>query len=227
MDIKKYSKDNSGHAFILVVIDIFSKFIWMLPLKDEKGESVSRAFTDILTEGRRPTRLRTDKGQDFRSRVFNDLLKDQNIEHLYAQNTEIKANYAERVIKTTKARITRYMTYKRSYRYIDHLGDFNDNYNSTFHRTIGMAPEKVTKSKETKLWWKMYWPKKKHQSYRRRNALGNPSSSKLQIKSERLISEPFLPENMTRNGLEKSLLYRRDVWGEDYLSINSKTIWTK
>ena len=132
----------------------------MRPLKNKKGESVSRAFTDILTEGRRQTSLRTDKGQEFRSRVLNDLLKDRNIEHLYAQNTEIKANYVERVIKTMKARITRYMTYKQSYRYIDHLGDFNENYNSTFHRTIGMAPEKVTKSKEMTLWWKMYWPKK-------------------------------------------------------------------
>ena len=160
MDMTKYSKDNDGYSYILLVIDIFSKFLWMRPLKNKKGESVSRSFRDILTEGRRPTRLRTDKGQEFRSRMFNDLLKDQNIEHLYAQNTEIKANYVERVIKTTKARITRYMTYKQSYRYIDHLGDFNENYNSTFHRTIGMAPEKVTKSKEMTLWWKMYWPKK-------------------------------------------------------------------
>ena len=160
IDMTKFSKDNDGYSYIFVVIDIFSKFLWMQPIKDKKGESVTRAFKNILTEGRRPTRIRTDKGQEFRSRAFNGLLNDQHIEHLYAQNTEIKANYAERVIKTIKARIIRYMTYKQSHRYINHLGNFNENYNSTYHRTIGMAPEKVTKSKETNLWWKVYWPKK-------------------------------------------------------------------
>ena len=128
-------------------------------MKNKKGNAVSRAFGEILEEGRRPKRLRTDKGQEFRSRKFNGLLTDRDIDHLYAQNTEIKANYAERVINTIKSKIHRYLTYKMSDRYIDRLQDFAGNYNSTYHRTIGMAPAKLSKSKETNLWWKMYWPK--------------------------------------------------------------------
>lgn len=159
MDMSKYSKQNDGVAFILIVIDIFSKFLWMRPLEDKKGQSVTAAFESILQEGRRPTRLRTDKGQEFRSRAFNAYLDDQNIEHLYAQNTEIKANYAERVIKTIKTKLYRFITYKQNYRYVDHLQDFAVNYNATYHRTIGMPPKKVTKSNETNLWWRMYWPK--------------------------------------------------------------------
>ena len=160
MDMSKFSKENSGFSFILVVIDIFSKFLWMRPLKYKKGQSVTAAFQDILQEGRHPSRLRSDKGQEFRSKAFNALLKDQTIEHLYAQNTEIKANYAERVIKTMKAKLYRYITYKQSHRYVDKLQDFVKNYNATYHRTIGMAPVKVTKADETNLWWRMYWPKK-------------------------------------------------------------------
>ena len=159
MDMTKFSKTNNGYAHVLIVIDIFSKFLWMRPLKDKKGENVTMAFEDILENGRHPQRTRTDKGQEFRSKAFNALLKGRDIEHLYAQNTEVKANYAERVIKTVKAKIYRYMTYKQSDRYIDHLQDFADNYNTTYHRTIDTAPNKVTKSKETNLWWKMYWPK--------------------------------------------------------------------
>lgn len=138
MDMSKYSKQNDGVAFILIVIDIFSKLLWMRPLEDKKGQSVTAAFQSILQEGRRPTRLRTDKGQEFRSRAFNAYLDDQNIEHLYAQNTEIKANYAERVIKTIKTKLYRFITYKQNYRYVDHLQDFAVNYNATYHRTIGM-----------------------------------------------------------------------------------------
>lgn len=116
MDMSKYSKENDEVAFVLIVIDIFSKFLWMQPLKDKKGQSVTAALKNVLREGRRPTRIRSDKGQEFRSRTFNALLKEQNIEHLYAQNTEVKANYAERVIKTIKTKLYRYITYKQSYR---------------------------------------------------------------------------------------------------------------
>jgi hypothetical protein len=132
----------------------------MRPLKDKKGQSVTSAFENILQDGRRPTRIRTDKGQEFRSRAFNALLNSENIKHLYAQNTEIKANYAERVIKTIKAKLYRYITFKQSYRYVEHLQDFASNYNATYHSTIGMPPDNVTKAKEMKLWWRMYWPKK-------------------------------------------------------------------
>ena len=138
-----------------------------------------------LEEGRRPKRLRTDKGQEFRSREFNGLLTDREIDHLYVQNTEIKANYAERVIKTTKSKIYRYLTYQMSELYIDRLQDFAGNYYSTYHTTTGMAPAKVSKSKETNLWWKMYWPKSVKRNLRKRlRRSENRSVLKLGIKSD-------------------------------------------
>lgn len=160
MDMTKFAKFNRGSNFVLMVIDIFSKFVWMRPLKDKKGESVANALKDVVLEGRTPNRIRTDKGQEFRSKQVAVLLEQRGIQHLFAQNTEIKANYVERVIKTIRSKITRYMTFKQSYNYIDSLQDFANSYNKTYHRTIGITPEKVTKSKETNLWWKMYWPKK-------------------------------------------------------------------
>ena len=162
IDMSKYKTDNNGQAYVLIVIDIFSKYVWLRSLSTKMGKDVERAFAEILDEGRHPNRVRTDKGQEFRSKEFNRLLKDRRIEHLYAQNTEIKANYAERAIKTIKSKIHRYMTYKMSNHYTDHLQDFADNYNGSYHRTIGMAPKTVTKSKETELWWRMYWHKKQN-----------------------------------------------------------------
>lgn len=129
-------------------------------MKDKKGQSVTLAIENILRNGRRPTRIRTDKGKKCLARVFNACLNTRNIEHLYAQNTETKANYAERVIKTIKANVYRYITYQQSYRYVDHLQDFPADYNATYHRTIGILPDKVTKAKKTDVWWRMYWPKK-------------------------------------------------------------------
>ena len=58
--------------------------------------------------------MRTDRGQEFRSKVVNAYLKSQNIQHFYALNTETKANYAERLIKTLKHKLFRYMLKKQN-----------------------------------------------------------------------------------------------------------------
>ncbi|XP_062600457.1 uncharacterized protein LOC134262084 [Saccostrea cucullata] len=121
MDMTKFSKENDGVRFVLLVIDIFSKYLWMQPLKDKKGPTAARALEDILREGRQPTKLRTDKGQEFRSKALNNVLADHNIQHFYSQNTEVKASYAERAIKTIKTKMNRYMTFKKYQRYFDRL----------------------------------------------------------------------------------------------------------
>lgn len=77
MDMTKFKKD--GVQFVLLVIDIFSKYVWMRPLKNKKGSTTAWAFEDILREGRQPTKLRTDKGLEFRSKAFNNVLTDRNI----------------------------------------------------------------------------------------------------------------------------------------------------
>ena len=135
---------------------MFSKYLWLRPLKDKKGESVPRALEDVLAEGMSPNRIRTDKGQEFRSRLVDAVLKQRGIQHLFVQNTEIKANYVERVIKTNKSKMYRYFTHKQLYNYVKDLQKFANSYNTIYHRTIWMPPDKMTKSKETNLWWKMY-----------------------------------------------------------------------
>jgi hypothetical protein len=78
MDMTKFSKYNRVYNFILVAIDIFSKYVSQRPLKDKRGESVMKALKNIFDEGRSPSRIRTDKGQEFRSRLVESLLKQTN-----------------------------------------------------------------------------------------------------------------------------------------------------
>ena len=158
MDMMKFKQYNDGYSYILMVIDVFSKYLWMRPLKTKTGESIKSALANILREGRYPTRIKTDKGQEFKAREVQKLLNKYNIQHLYAQN-ETKATVAERVIKTIKSKMYRYFTYKQSYRYVDELQNFVDSYNNTYHRTIKMPPNEVDKADETRVWWTMYWPK--------------------------------------------------------------------
>ena len=86
MDMVKFKKENNGVQFVLLVNDIFSKYLWMLPLKDKKGQTAARAFEDKLRDGIQPAKLRTDKGQgqEFRSRAFNSVLTDHSIKQFYS-----------------------------------------------------------------------------------------------------------------------------------------------
>ena len=60
------SKFNKGFRFLLCVIDIFSKYAWVVPLKDIKGVSIADAFQKILDKsGREPNKIWVDKGSEF------------------------------------------------------------------------------------------------------------------------------------------------------------------
>ena len=60
------SKFNEGIKFLLCVIDIFSKYAWVVPLKDKKGVTIVNAFQKILDDSKRkPNKIWVDKGSEF------------------------------------------------------------------------------------------------------------------------------------------------------------------
>ena len=64
IDMVKFEEWNDGYKYILLVIDTFSKYVWLRPLKTKTGEAVAKAFKDIFKKtGRIPSKLMTDKGR--------------------------------------------------------------------------------------------------------------------------------------------------------------------
>ena len=63
-DMKAFSKFNQGYNFILVVIDIFSKYGWAIPLKNKEGKTVAEALKTIFKE-RKPEKMWVNKGKEF------------------------------------------------------------------------------------------------------------------------------------------------------------------
>ena len=49
-DTELINKFNKGVRFLLCVIDIYSKYAWVIPLKDKKGIIITNAFQKILDE---------------------------------------------------------------------------------------------------------------------------------------------------------------------------------
>ena len=65
-DMQLISKFNKGFRFLLSVIDIFSKYVWVVPLKDKKGAIIVNAFQKILKESaRKPHKIWVDIGSEF------------------------------------------------------------------------------------------------------------------------------------------------------------------
>ena len=70
-DMLLLSKFKKGFRFLLCVIDIFSKYIWVIPLKDKKGVSIANAFQKILDDSiRKPNKIWVDKGSEFYKNSF-------------------------------------------------------------------------------------------------------------------------------------------------------------
>ena len=134
------SKYNKGIRFLLCVIDIFSKYAWVVPLKDKKGVSIVTAFQSILKQSnRKPNKIWVDKGSEFYNVSFKKWLQDNDIV-MYSTHNEGKSVVAERFIRTLKSKVYKYMTSMSKNVYIDNLDDMTNEYNNTYHTTIKMKP---------------------------------------------------------------------------------------
>ena len=139
-DMQLVSKYNKGIRYILCAIDLFSKYAFVVPLKDKKGISIVNAFQSILDNSKRkPNKIWVNQGSEFYNTHFKKLLKDNNIE-MYSTHNEGKSVVAERLIRTLKNKIDKHMTAVSKNVCFDVLNDIVSEYNNTDHKTIKMKP---------------------------------------------------------------------------------------
>ena len=142
-DIRSLSKYNERIKYLLCVIDLFSKYAWVVPLKDQRGITIINAFQKIVSKGRKRNIIWVDQSAEFYSTFFKRFLKINNIE-MYSTYSEGKSVVAERFIRTLKTKIFKHMAAILKNVYFDVLDDIVDKYNNTVHRTIKMKPIDVT-----------------------------------------------------------------------------------
>ena len=120
--MQSLSKYNKGIKYLLCAIDLFSKYAWVVPIKDKKGTSIVNAFQKIISEGRKPNKIWVDQGGEFYNNLFKRFLKINNIE-MYSTYNEGKSVVAERFIRTLKSKIFKHMTAVSKNVYFDVLDD--------------------------------------------------------------------------------------------------------
>ena len=138
-DMQSLSKYNNGIKYLLCAIDLFSKYAWIVPLKDKKGISIVNAFQQIILEGRKPNKIWVNQSGEFYNNLFKRFLKINNTE-MYSMYVEGKSVVAERFIRTLKSKILKHMTTVSKNVYFDVLGGIVSKYNNTVHRSIKMKP---------------------------------------------------------------------------------------
>ena len=86
----------------MCAIGLFSKYTWVVPLKDKRGISIVKAFQQIISK-RKPNKIWVDQGGEFYNNLFKKFLKKNNIE-MYSTYNERKSVVAEIFIRTLKTR---------------------------------------------------------------------------------------------------------------------------
>ena len=155
VDLSSLSRYNKNNKYLLVCIDILSKFAWIVALKDKKGDTLVKAFKTILPSNRRPELLQTDKGTEFLNKSFQRLLKDEDI-CFFTTGNETKASVVERLNRTIKNKMYKYFTHKSTLKYLDILQKLVRSYNNSYHRSIKRAPATVDKDNEREVWKILY-----------------------------------------------------------------------
>ena len=139
-DMQSLSKYNKRFKYLLCAIDLFSKYAWVIPIKDKKGTNIVNAFKKIISEGqRKPNTIWVDQGSVFYNNTFKDFLKINNIE-MYSTYNECKSVVSERFIITLKNKIFKHMKAISKIFYFDVLDDIVNKYNNTVHKIIKMKP---------------------------------------------------------------------------------------
>ena len=139
VEMQKFAKLNKGYRYLITCIDIFSKYSWVIPLKDKKGITIKNALEKIFNE-RKPKFLWTDRGTEFYNKQVQDLLNENNIKLYSTNNSEIKSAVVERFNRTFKNMMYKKFTENNNTIFYNILDELVNNYNNKYHSTIKMTP---------------------------------------------------------------------------------------
>ena len=142
-DMQSLSRKNKGIKYLLCAIDLYSKYAFVIPLKDKKGISIVNGFNKVIKQSNRrnPNKIWADQGSEFYN-AFKKWLSDNDI-IMYSTYNEGKSVVAERFIRTLKNKLYKHMTATGKNVYYDVLNDIVNEYNNTKHNTIKMKRKDV------------------------------------------------------------------------------------
>ena len=146
--VDKLAKYNNGVKYLLVAVDVLSRFLRVVPMRSKSAPDAAKAFEKMI-EKVQPQKVWSDKGTEFKG-AFKNLCDKRGIA-TYTTASETKSAFAERNIRSLKNIMYKHMENKWTYHYISKLSQFVSTINSRVNRVTKLAPNKVTKKHEPHL----------------------------------------------------------------------------
>ena len=136
-DLAKLSDYNDGIKYILLLIDVFSRKVYLKPLPNKKAISVKNKLNEILSsiKGKMFTYILSDFGSEIHNSQVKALLKEYNI-RLDGTYGLHHAAIAERAGKSIQILIFKMLSQNETLRYINSLNKIAETYNNRPHRSL-------------------------------------------------------------------------------------------
>jgi len=139
-DVKQYNNDI---RYILVVMDVKSRYVWAKQMKDKTAKLTNKMFKELFKEvGAKPKYLWCDQGKEFYNKDVEKLLSENNIQ-IYSTFGDHKAALIERFNKTLKGWMYKSFTENNDHEWINILDDLIEKYNNKIHSTLGISPREA------------------------------------------------------------------------------------
>lgn len=160
----KYKRANRGYKFLLVIIDCYTKYVWLRPLKNLQCTSTVDAFKDVFeTLQEKPIKLQTDQGKEFKCALMKTFLQENNVFHYFSFGDR-KSAIVERVNRTLQNLLYQLLHERKTNKWITLLDELLHIYHNRYHKTIRMTPLEAEQKKNRKKLRRIY--KKRYDSIR-------------------------------------------------------------
>ncbi len=152
-DMSQLAKYNKNYKYILVAIDVFTKYGFARALRTKSASEVVTALEDIITSYKWgvPQNIMSDQGKEFFNSAAKKLFQKYSINH-YNTYTEMKASVCERFIRTIKTNLYKNFFLNNSYNWVSHLDELIAEYNNKIHSSLhGLAPAEINLENQSEL----------------------------------------------------------------------------
>ena len=152
-DMRNLAKYNNGYKYIVVFIDVFSRYLRAVSIKKKNAEVLRNVIKEVLESNdfKGASRLFVDRGGEFYNRMVEAYCRDNNIKIYSVFSYDVKSAIAERVIQTLKRKIYKYLSANNKRKYISALPELVNTYNKTIHCSLGgKTPAQVHNLKSPK-----------------------------------------------------------------------------
>ena len=140
LDLQKFSAFNQGVRYVMVLQDVFSRYLWLFPLKNKQQLTILACLRSLFDKGIRCRRyFLCDRGTEFIGGAVVSFLREHGVQEIHNYG-EHKASISERTCRFVAGRLYRYMTEQNDSRWLAWLPVVATGYNKTRQRRTGLSP---------------------------------------------------------------------------------------